>query len=359
MRIARLDGLRGIAILLVFFYHCDFLRYMGWIGVDLFFVLSGFLITRILRGQRNEPAYWRLFYVKRLARLAPALGVMLLIALLFSRPFSWFGFFGYTFFLGDVVTATRLHIASLGMLWSLAVEEHFYLVWPGLVRLASRRLLASLAGLMFVAEPLLRLLARHHLNEAAIYFLTPFRLDAIALGSLLALADEDKSLRSLLGRVGVVMAPVCVGLYIGLSHTLASFERTTNSVAFNGFGYGLVALMCAFALAAVVTLREGGIADRILSFRPLVYVGRISYGMYLFQEIIIFGCRKLFHVPLGTLGIHAMHELTPVALLLTIAAAALSFQLLELRAQAWGSAVTKRLRSRTPSEPSLVDQVVN
>ena len=137
MRITRLDGLRGIAILLVFFYHQGFIESFGWAGVDLFFVLSGYLITRILRGTRNSPVFWKHFYVKRIARLAPVLAITLCAVGLLSRHVPWLGFLGYVFFLGDWVDLTSRAISMLTVMWSLAVEEHFYLVWATLVRKGS------------------------------------------------------------------------------------------------------------------------------------------------------------------------------------------------------------------------------
>jgi peptidoglycan/LPS O-acetylase OafA/YrhL len=157
-----LDTLRGIAVLLVLFFHgfgfgfrygleglSEFPKLFvaatlpGWIGVNLFFVLSGFLITGILLDTKTRPDYYRRFYTRRALRILPLYyAVLLLLAVLtrtglVSRHASWV-FLGLSFFYLSNVTVLLGVAMQYGVLWSLAVEEHFYLLWPGVVRRLSR-----------------------------------------------------------------------------------------------------------------------------------------------------------------------------------------------------------------------------
>ncbi len=332
MRLARLDGIRAIAVVVVIAYHHTLLQTTGWLGVDLFFVLSGYLITRILRGTRTSPSYWRQFYVKRAARLIPALLLTLVFVALVARRVPWLGFAGYVVFLGDVINVTHLQSALLIALWSLAVEEHFYLVWPSVVRLCTRRTLLIVAAATLVLGPILRLLVTPHLRldqALVIYYLTPFRLDSIACGSLLALLSEDQRASDLLKRIAGAGALVSSLLYLGLVALDPTFRKESNSLLFNGLGYSLISVAGFFIVAWVLTLGERSITNRILSWKPLVYVGRVSYGMYLFQQIILASTRKALHIPFSESGVPATRRLFPLDVLLTIGSAALSFHLLE------------------------------
>ncbi|HXP84767.1 MAG TPA: acyltransferase [Bryobacteraceae bacterium] len=175
--IPELDGVRATAIWMVLVAHLGFaypppagaLLWMpsaavrilghGWLGVDLFFVLSGFLITGILLDSRNRPKYFQRFYGRRALRILPvyfvSVGVM---ALFYANS-------GRYFLLSSLFMANLASLLSVsfphgpGVLWSLAVEEHFYLLWPGLVRLMSRRTLAIVAAAIVLGTPVLRGLA--------------------------------------------------------------------------------------------------------------------------------------------------------------------------------------------------------
>src|ERR1035437_1333738 len=137
MRIQRLDGLRAIAVGAVVLHH-HLLVSGGWVGVELFFVLSGFMITTILRRDRKDPAYWKRFYIRRATRiLPPVMALILLVAVYYQPPVR--SLLVYIFFLGNFANLTRWGMSSqLGLLWSLAIEEHFYLMFPFAVRYLER-----------------------------------------------------------------------------------------------------------------------------------------------------------------------------------------------------------------------------
>jgi peptidoglycan/LPS O-acetylase OafA/YrhL len=266
-----LDGLRGIAVTMVFFYHHDRFQ-AGWTGVDLFFVISGYLITTILRRTRGDEHFWKEFWIKRATRILPPLVVLLVaVAIMDHEKMLWIRpFFGPT-----------------RALWSLAVEEHFYLLWPIAVRRLQRRtLMAILLGIL-VAEPLLRAFAISRVPDwQFIYFLTPFRLDGICLGSLLALLAEEPEVMERLGRWSPGGLVLTVGVYVALRWRLGDAFTRGEAPFYNAAIYTLVALV-AFFLIAYLVRRPGSWAARVFSFGPLVFMGSISYGLYLYQSFVI------------------------------------------------------------------------
>lgn len=212
-RIPALDGVRGVAVLLVLFSHFLLrgfwaneqhfvLAQAGWLGVDLFFVLSGFLITGILLDSRRHQNYWSSFYKRRVLRIFPlyffVVAVTWLTVIFIEKApdrlrgydsFVWF--FSFTPNIAMSLKNDWLyhsHVFNLNHLWSLAVEEQFYLVWPFLVRFVPIRWLAALCvGLLVVATPLRFWVAGEHgVNSVASYVLPFTRMDGLAAGSFLA-----------------------------------------------------------------------------------------------------------------------------------------------------------------------------
>src|SRR6266480_5667042 len=220
-RIPELDGLRGLAILLVLVFHytaqegllavgtlashVQRLTIMGWTGVDLFFVLSGFLIGGILMDVRSSPSYFKTFYYRRFFRIVPIyyLWIILYVALILIaghaitrlsnsgiRPPLDFGIFSYFLFLQNVfpVMFSGLAGAWFGHLWSLAVEEQFYFVAPLVVRFTAERYLKWILVVVILCVPLLRLFLSRVLNVQALQItgLMFCRADALAIGMLAA-----------------------------------------------------------------------------------------------------------------------------------------------------------------------------
>ncbi len=289
MRLDSLDGLRGVAITLVLLMHHRLFN-NGWMGVDLFFVLSGFLITQILRAQRTEQFYWRRFYIKRATRILPPLILTILLAYIFTPGASALVALGYLFSLSGFLELTKFHITPLGPLWSLAVEEHFYLLWPFAVRFLPRRSLIGVVFCLILGAPLLRLIASHPMPMAEltpIYFLSPFRMDEMAYGCLLAILLESEHLAAGLKAwskwFAVATSALYLFLWIRLHHIY--FFPGAHTKFFDTLGYSLIAVMCFFTIAHV-RLNPHGWASSALSFKPIVFLGRISYGVYLYHLLI-------------------------------------------------------------------------
>jgi peptidoglycan/LPS O-acetylase OafA/YrhL len=286
-RITQLDGLRAFAVLAVFCQHA--LKAPLWIGVDLFFVLSGFLITGILldRKARGLP-YFGHFYARRARRILPPYLLLLAVSsLLFGvdwlAHWPWYAFFS---------TNIGLSLGSIGhdslnVLWSLAVEEQFYLFWPFVVLACSPRALARVAVGLVIAAPLLRAAATPWFASYwPIYYLTPFRMDLLAAGALLALAQRhDRQLLARFYRPAFALACVALALLAGLHLAYPRF-RAANTPLSNATLYSVSLLLCTSLV--VIALRGRGLVQRVLTQPALVYLGAVSYTVYLIHLSVLY-----------------------------------------------------------------------
>ena len=303
-----LDSARGIAILAVVFYHgiagplqvdssalgrtlFALTRY-GWSGVNLFFVLSGFLITGILLDSRQKPDYFRRFYFRRALRILPAFYATLLA--LFAG-----GWISFRFILISVLFlanfAAGLSIGpGYGTFWSLAVEEHFYLLWPVLVRRCSNRTLMIVAAAVTIASPVLRILtvAGHPVPQHYASLYTWFNLDGLSLGALLAIWLRMPSFRrQQLARLALpVTIAGSIALYFVTGHPSADaiLAKTASNLASAGF------LSC--------MLLVGASNWSFLVNRPILkFYGFISYGLYLIHILAFQLAQNLLARPINTL----------------------------------------------------------
>jgi peptidoglycan/LPS O-acetylase OafA/YrhL len=278
-----LDGLRGIAILLVLGVHANGLIPGGSFGVDLFFVLSGFLITSLLVGEWSSSGgiSLRAFFRRRAFRLLPALVCMLgawtLAAALF-RPERL-----RSILLGDVLglayltnvvrgVGADLPEPAFGHLWSLAQEEQFYLLWPPLFLLALRRHVAPrvlfISLLALAAAVILHRLALVDQGAAQdrLWYMPDTRADSIVVGCAAGLAFSTSLLRTYPLWIPTTLLPA--GLWIVMGH--------------DGLWNLVFPFVCANLLLGVVLHRRWWFA-RAMSVAPLRYLGRISYGLYVWH----------------------------------------------------------------------------
>jgi len=308
-RIPALDGLRAIAVLLVIAYHYYwvvpgspdigspgiFHRLVGvsYCGVDLFFVLSGFLIGGILLDQAKATNLLRVFYFRRLLRIVPIYLLLLVAYWLMRTALEWnaqraYGTFAHLVPLWSFWTFTQ-NIAMamtgnsgpqwLAPTWSLAIEEQFYLVMPFVMAILSRRALVWLALGSLIVCPALRLLAwQGGDNPIAAIFLTPMRADSLLLGVLCAVLCRDARACALL-RHGAWLPVVALGL-LGLAGVLAWRQEPIASWTMVTLGYSIVGLLSASCLLLIVLYPHSPVA-RALGWTPLAHLGRISYFVYL------------------------------------------------------------------------------
>jgi peptidoglycan/LPS O-acetylase OafA/YrhL len=311
-RIPELDGLRGIAIGMVIIWHyfgtvvqvrpASPLSYLvaatrlTWSGVDLFFVLSGFLIGGILLDARGATNYFRVFYRRRFFRIVPIYAVVLLvfptlavfrhaahptISTAASSP-PWYMYWTFTQNLWMAVTSS-LGTNSLGMTWSLAVEEQFYLTLPVLVCLLSPRQLRRTVLVGIVLAPLLRL-AIYFLwphNWGASYVLMPCRADALLLGVFAAILLRDPLVKARIQNTAFFSVAFPI-LLLGMFFLLLR-SPDYGSPLMSTLGYSWLALLYATTLVLAVT-RTGSSLSKILRQKWLCWLGSIAYGTYLLHQ---------------------------------------------------------------------------
>jgi peptidoglycan/LPS O-acetylase OafA/YrhL len=307
MRIQELDGLRGIAVLTVVYSH--YFGYTstlgglsgtgaknGWLGVDLFFILSGFLITSILIKLREQEHYFAVFYKRRALRIFPpyflAIAVYLAASLWFGKPGSvnlWLQYIFYytSLYLGtpkELDTAVILPVQlGLGVLWSLSVEELYYTFWAPIVRYTSKKGFTAVLMAVIVVAPLLRWWLHDPGNSELYTFYC--RMDALVYGSVLALLMHARGMDlkmwqrfdRLFDFAAVVMAVATVILW-----TILHGDRSKVLLC----TVGLMMADITFALFAFAILRKSGSSAwwmRALRAKWLRSVGMVSYSLYLFH----------------------------------------------------------------------------
>ncbi len=347
-----LDGIRGLAILLVLAYHLvrannptplmvTLQKIPGamWAGVDLFFVLSGFLITGILYDSLQDDGFFQKFYGRRTVRIFPLYYGLLIVLMALTRPLhlEW----------EHMLPALLLYLQNtrlfepifhydpsaqvhLSHLWSLAVEEQFYLVWPLLVfwiRDLRRLLIAALTGAALALVLRIVLTARG-VDPAFLYVFTPCRADSLLLGGALALGLRGPWRDRILARANLLMALAAAGIVAILVHDRQLNFREGFLVP--SIGFTLLALFSAGLVAS--TYRPGSPLRPLFEMRWLRFLGKYSYGLYVFH----FPLDSWLTVPIRA----ALYNLTHsrlvsvlggvvVIVLLSIAVAFVSFNLYE------------------------------
>ena len=296
-----LDSVRGVAVLMVIFYHAfywgmDLTRFpaverhllqvawIGKLGVNLFFVLSGFLITGLLLNARSQPDYYRKFYIRRALRILPAYSATVLVLVATGVSLKFIGL--SVLYLSNLTPLFGVAIAY-PVLWSLAVEEHFYFLWPMVVRnLSNRAVLAASAG-MILASPLLRWItyqiesSRHGWVSFGIFDYTWNSLDGLACGAFLAVwlrefaPDRKQFGRKLAGLLAVGMVLLPFGI---LS------RHTAEGAAMQVVPWHF--LFVVVIGAAILAGSRWGAAARS---RLLEFFGEISYGLYLYHLLVFRG----------------------------------------------------------------------
>lgn len=350
-RIPELDGLRGLAISMVLLYHYIQLSWvtrpgsfagklqhamgLGWTGVDLFFVLSGFLIGGILLDARSATNYFEVFYTRRFFRIVPlyaivVLGFPSLISVLTATThgdFTWFGrntlpWYSYWAFAQNFWMAhtEQFGTLTLAVTWSLAVEEQFYLTLPFVVRWLDNQQLMKFVRMGIYTAPLLRIglaLVYPH-NWVAPFVLMPCRADALLLGVLAAMLLRDISWRERFQRNHSfsILIPV---LSLGMI-ALAIWAFTSYHPIMQSLGYTWVALFYTNILAYSL-IRPSSVLRRVLRAKWLGWLGGRAYGVYLLHELILgvlFGL--IWHCePTITGGYTLLTTLAALALTLVIA----------------------------------------
>jgi peptidoglycan/LPS O-acetylase OafA/YrhL len=326
-RIPELDGLRGIAILLVLVYHFvggDFSRTgvlpssvvtvikQSWIGVDLFFVLSGFLIGGILIDSRRSPQFFKSFYVRRFFRIVPlywllfALSLIVLAGILPGFPkvarseVPWYAFLTFTQNFWTAQGRPAM-VPFMGLTWSLAVEEQFYLAIPVLIHAVREKYLPWLVLGFVVMAPVLRLVLYYYLTgdirRAAPYELTPCRADALGLGVLAAIMLRKPQVWQALVERGWLLNAALAVLALGMPYFIRA-NMNQSSLVNTSLAYTWIALFFLCLLLIAVTQKQA-IISRPLRARALMATGGLAYCLYLFHTVFSIYAHALLspHLP--------------------------------------------------------------
>ena len=273
-----------------------------WAGVDLFFVLSGFLIGGILLDQRSAPNYFQAFYARRLLRIFPLYYLLLgSFALLtafkvgeWSGGFAWllqdplpFWFYA-TYLQNFAMAAAGTHGPHwLGITWSLAIEEQFYIVLPLLVRLLSKRTLVWLLALLVLAAPIVRgaFFSFYPHGPIAGYVLLPARWDALFLGVLGAVAVRNPFVRGWLRGHSLLIRAVVIGCGAVVMALLAK-NQGIGSWGMSWFGHTIIAVL-SLGLILLATASVSSRTARLFRNPVLMWVGTVSYGIYLIHQPVV------------------------------------------------------------------------
>jgi peptidoglycan/LPS O-acetylase OafA/YrhL len=312
-----LDGLRGVAILAVLLFHFGAFEVFrarpivagfdvvsrtllmiglgGWSGVDLFFVLSGFLITSNLLSAKGRGGYFRVFYWRRFLRIFPAYYLCLVVMeVLLTRVFpqqeigtntSW-RLWVWTYLTNRLISAEGWDALpqSLHHFWSLAVEEQFYLLWPFLIFSLNRQRAMVACGFFLVTSLALRIFLVSHNDNASADVLMETRMDSLSAGALLALVAQGEGGLLRWRRPLQLVGATCGLLLVGYFAYRGSFALSDPLVV--TAGYSVLALGSVAAVALCVLPVEG-VVSRAMRFAPLRGLGKYSYGLYLIHHPVV------------------------------------------------------------------------
>ena len=318
-RIPELDGIRGIAIAMVLIDHYFLVGFhprigsplaylfalgrLAGTGVDLFFVLSGFLIGGILIDARNSTNYFQVFYIRRFFRIVPIYALFLILNFSFfalihsgrATSFSWvlrseLPWYSYPLFLQNfwMIARNTLGALTMGITWSLAIEEQFYLTLPLIVRkvVPSRLLYVVIGGIL--CAPLLRIAIEFlwHRPASAWFVLMPCRADALLLGVLGAIVMRRDACRAWLELHGSLLRMILLILVAGAGLLTYMFSKPSYNLIMLTGGYTwLAGLYLCFILYGLT--QKQSLVNKLLNVAWLRWLGIIAYGVYLFHLFIL------------------------------------------------------------------------
>lgn len=341
----QIDGLRFLAVSAVVFHHvCPSLISkffpLGAFGVNLFFVISGFLITEILIKEKlhtiSNATIIKTFFIRRVLRIFPLYYLYVLICYLLVPEFFeeykiWLLTYTLNFWIALKNTLAFWYFTHL---WSLALEEQFYIFWPFLIVFVPIKIMSRLFIIMVFIAIVIRGLNAHYMvgYELFNYTMLPTALDCFGIGSILAYLKEfrPQKLQAVLKHKHIILSGIILSIFT-FHYGLPLFQQMT--------GRFLNALVSFYLVGIATTISFKGITKRVLENKALMYFGKISYGIYIYHLLIIGSFGIYFNSFWDTLTLNGYQNEILLkqlfeffyALILTIIAATLSFELIEKR----------------------------
>jgi peptidoglycan/LPS O-acetylase OafA/YrhL len=337
-RVPALDGVRGLAVLLVLLWHSvgGYAAFnLTWSGVDLFFVLSGFLITGILLDNKKATNFFTAFYVRRVARIFPLYYLHLALFLAFGATslateprFAWLmsgahPIWSYATFTQNILMGTRESFGCnwLGITWSVAIEEQFYLLVPALVFLLPRGSLLATLLCMVLAAPVLRTV----FPGWNAFVNLPWRADSLLWGACLAVLIRWTPFVEALRRNKHVLHILLGAFLVG---AVIMSGRGGQPTAFGAFSHTWLAAL--YGTLVLIAHQDGtSLLGRGLALSPFVWLGRLSYGIYMFHEVGMGLLHGLLRDQAPRLVTSTDGLVTALALVLGLGLSALSYRFVE------------------------------
>lgn len=305
--IPALDGLRALAILLVIPHNTylfddihgwlipfAWLANAGWTGVQLFFVLSGFLITRNLLDSRGSHNYYSAFFGRRILRIFPLYFLVLIFFLLLLPQLvslspdirgSYANQVWLWLFLSNWTAPYGHEVFWFPHFWSLAVEEQFYFIWPAVIALTpTRRLVPVCTILMVIALTIRIAMVKAGAPPEAVYMFTVCRMDALACGALAAVLTGMPRVMSLVSQHGtkfLLAAAVLMMAFIRVTSSYSALNSGSLTVGQTVLALGMTGVVLVIVAGARTSIARG--LDTVLRLPPLRSIGKVSYGMYIFH----------------------------------------------------------------------------
>jgi peptidoglycan/LPS O-acetylase OafA/YrhL len=291
-----LDGVRAIASLMVMFFHffqnvetnyfITRLMNFGQTGVSLFFVLSGFLITRILLYTKENKNFFKNFYFRRSLRIFPLYYFYLLIFYFGFNFFfnkdspSFLEGFHYFVYLQNFATTFNWNEVGPSHFWSLAVEEHFYLFWPFIIFFVNRKKLLYIIIFIIVFALILRFIMVS--QRLSVFYFTFTRFDSLAIGGLLAILELKTFFQKNNGFKFLFVAICSFSILILIYY----FFKGEENVIFQMFKYLGLSLFYFGIIGYLLCLEKNHYLNRFLNFSFFSYTGKISYGLYVYNPLV-------------------------------------------------------------------------
>jgi peptidoglycan/LPS O-acetylase OafA/YrhL len=311
-----LDGLRGLCIVLVLLHNLfPYALHMsgiisviirqiaiaGWVGVQWFFVLSGFLITRILLAAPKQLATIKNFYMRRCLRIFPVYYFTLTVLLIIlpslnliypgtSNAVAHQGWFW--FYTSNLIGLFGLSDIGLSHFWSLAVEEQFYVVWPWLIVLLSDKKIKIICGLLIISAALLRGVIMHYYPQEAsslAYELTCVRWDALAIGALLAYACSQQSIPARMNKYFMLYSVFLLVWFVAVVLLYRDFKAVAPGLALLNQTLAALSGAAIIFICAYDKKTRFAAVKKMLANKMLCHLGRYSYAMYILHLIVAAG----------------------------------------------------------------------